>query len=118
MYSSNHASRTGIAQANTKNSMESKFANCRINAIKEHLYSGLKEAGVILSLKNGKYYGLNEVGRSIWSAVQTPATIEEIKTAIMQEYDVDEATCYREINNFLEKMSKEELVEIQYEKGF
>lgn len=88
----------------------------KVAAIKDHLYSELKDEGVVLSLKNGKYYGLNEVGRSIWKAIQSPATVIEIQNALMDEYEIDEATCRNEVLAFLKQMSLEELVEVQDEK--
>lgn len=95
---------------------EAVFSVCRFSAIKDHLYSELKDEGVVLSLKNGKYYGLNEVGRSIWKSIQSPVTVAEIQTAIIDEYEIDEETCREEVINFLRQMAKEELVEVQDEK--
>lgn len=83
----------------------------RYQAIKEHLLSELNEEAVILSLKNGKYYGLNSVGFTIWTNVQEAATLSEIEAAVMNDYDVDEETCRREVSLFLEEMLREELVE-------
>lgn len=89
---------------------------CSITAIKDHLYSELKDEGVVLSLKNGKYYGLNEVGRSIWKTIQSPVTVSEIQTALMEEYEIDETKCREEVITFLKQMAEEELLEIQNEK--
>lgn len=89
----------------------------RFEATKDHLYSEIKEEGVILSLKNGKYYGVNPVGASIWQAIQSPANLPEIQAAVTREYDVDEETCRQEILTFLEQMVNEELVEVSNEKG-
>ncbi len=91
---------------------EHKSANNRFLAIKDHLYTSLKEEGVILSLKNGKYYGVNSVGACIWTAIQNPVTFKEIQSAVMQEYEVEREVCEKEITSFLQKMKEEELVEI------
>lgn len=96
---------------------EQKLTGSRFVAIKDHLYTDLKEEGVILSLKNGKYYGVNGVGACIWTAIQTPVTFEEIQSAVMQEYDVDQKVCYEEVLSFLQKMEEEELVEVLDEKA-
>ena len=83
----------------------------RYRAIKEHLFSELSEEAVILSLKNGKYYGLNSVAVVVWRNVQDAATLDEIEAAVMTEYDVDEETCRNEVVSFLETMLNEELIE-------
>lgn len=90
----------------------------RYRAIKEHLLSELNEEAVILSLKNGKYYGLNSVGFTIWTNIQEAATLSEIETAVMNEYDVDEETCRRAVSLFLEQMAGEQLVEIVDDPSF
>lgn len=84
----------------------------RFHSIKEHLFSQLNDEGVILSLKNGKYYGLNAVGVSVWTAVQNSTTLDEIESAIMLEYEVDRETCRREVTSFLDRMIAEELINI------
>ena len=81
-------------------------------AIKEHLFSNLNDEAVILSLKNGKYYGLNGVGGSIWATIQEGRTLEQIESIILSEYDVDPPTCRAEIETFLATMLAEELIEI------
>jgi hypothetical protein len=101
----------------TRNLNELVLPNNRFQAIKDHLYSEIKEEGVILSLKNGKYYGVNPVGASIWKAIQSPATLPEIQAAVTREYDVDEETCRQEVLRFLEQMVNEELLEVLNEKG-
>ncbi len=103
-------------QTNIRNLDELALTNNRFEAIKDHLYSEIKGEGVILSLKNGKYYGVNPVGISIWQAIQSPATLPEIETAVSREYDVDQETCRQEVLTFLEQMVNEELVEVLNEK--
>ena len=95
-----------LSHNSTQNSSRQHFV-----AIKEHLFSNLNDEAVILSLKNGKYYGLNAVGGSIWGAIQERRTLEQIETIIMSEYDVDSATCRNEVRTFLETMLAEELIE-------
>ena len=100
----------------SRNLDELVLPNNRFEAIKDHLYSEIKEEGVILSLRNGKYYGVNPVGVTIWQAIQSPATLTQIQAAVTREYDVDEETCRREVLTFLEQMVNEELVEVLNEK--
>ena len=83
----------------------------RYQAIKEHLFSQLNDEGVILSLSNGKYYGLNSVGVAVWISILEGATLAEIEAAVMREYDVDEDTCRREVASFLQEMLTEDLIE-------
>lgn len=108
MYDSNiHASPYDL----TTPRVDSSSKTDRFQAIKEHLFSELNDEAVILSLKNGKYYGLNSVGVTVWKNVQEASTLAEIEAAVLNEYDVDEETCRRGVLLFLEKMVNEKLVE-------
>lgn len=82
----------------------------RYQAIKEHLCCELNGEAVILSLKNGKYYGLNPVASRIWELIQTPLSTDEIQNAILREYEVESEMCEQEVSFFLKQMADEELI--------
>lgn len=84
----------------------------KYKAVTEHLSCDLNGEAVVLNMKNGKYYGLNPVGSSIWSAIQDPLTLDDIKYAVLEEFEIDEVTCGKEVKLFLEEMTKEDLLEI------
>lgn len=44
---------------------------------------------IILDLKGGAYYGLDAVGASVWSLIQEPKTLGEIRNVILEEYEVE-----------------------------
>lgn len=88
----------------------------RYQAIKEHLCCELNGEAVILSLKNGKYYGLNPVASRIWELIQTPLSPIEIQNAILIEYDVESELCNQAVSTFLKQMEAEGLIEITDEK--
>lgn len=108
---------SGVSYDMTSPNIISTSDSCRFQAIKEHLFSELRDEAVILSLENGIYYGLNAVGVSIWKAIQAPATIQDIETAVMQEYDVTHETLHEEVLSFLKKMADEKLIEIVHEES-
>lgn len=49
---------------------------------------------------------LNEVGVSLWNLLQKDVTFEALVTAILGEYEVDEATAREDIQEFLESLKK------------
>jgi hypothetical protein len=67
---------------------------------------------VILDLKSGTYYGLDVLGARVWSLIEQPASVVSIRDAIVADYDVDNATCERDILVFLQQMQEAGLVEI------
>lgn len=103
---------TGFGEETKLSTPSDSAITCRFAAIKEHLYSDLNGEAVILSMKNGKYYGLNGVGRTIWTALKEPTSLEAIRARVMSEYEVDEDICRREVLSFLQKMLGEGLIEV------
>lgn len=98
----------------TASSRKSSPSTARYKVISEHLCCDLNGEAVILSLKNGKYYGLNSVGSRIWELIQTPMSADEIESALLSEYEVDRDECRREVSEFLKEMKAQELIEVVY----
>jgi len=67
----------------------------------------------MLDMKEGVYYGLNEMGTIIWELIQQPITIQTIINTIMGEYEVDEETCFSDLVELIDQMSKNGLVEVK-----
>lgn len=91
---------------------ESRSTTVLYQADSEHLCCDLNGESVVLSLKNGKYYGLNSIGAIIWELLQKPVTISKIERKILSEYEVEKRECSREVENFIAQMKDEGLVEI------
>jgi coenzyme PQQ synthesis protein D (PqqD) len=73
----------------------------------------LDDRTAILALKTGVYYTLNETGSRIWSLIQKPCSIAELRQAMVREYVVNESASERDLFEFLEKMISEDLVELR-----
>ncbi len=67
----------------------------------------------ILNLKSGVYYTLDPVGARIWSLLQKPLTVSQIRAAILQEYDVEPARCLADLLALLTRFAEEGLIEIR-----
>ena len=44
---------------------------------------------VLLSLENGKYFGLNATGQAIWELIATPISIAQIGQALQARFEFD-----------------------------
>src|SRR5262249_26432086 len=67
--------------------------NSIVVASREQLSSDLGGEAVILGLKSGVYYGLNTVGARIWSLIQEPRTVEDLRNTILSEYQIESERC-------------------------
>ena len=84
-------------------------------ATKEQVSSDLGQEAVILDLKSGVYYGLNDVGTRIWNLIQEPRTLNEIRDAIVKEYEVEPECCEHELLTLLQELSNAGLIEVRDE---
>jgi hypothetical protein len=82
-------------------------------AIKDQLSADLKGEAVILNCNNGVYYGLNEVGNSIWAFVQEPRQVAEITAKIESEFDVAPDVCERDVVALLSQLADAGLIEVR-----
>jgi hypothetical protein len=89
--------------------------NSTVVASKGPVSSELAGEIVILDLKSGTYYGLNEVGARIWELIQEPRTVGQIRNVIVTEYDVGTDQCEQDIVLLLQEMVAKGLVEITNE---
>lgn len=53
---------------------------------------------------------VNEVGMFIWNMLQNEVTFEEIVQGILKEYDVEEEIAREDIQEFLEKLVKADIL--------
>lgn len=82
-------------------------------ATPEQVSSDLAGESVILNLKTGMYFGLNEVGASVWNLLQQPRSVTDICTQILDEYEVDSEQCERDVLTLLNELIESDLIEIK-----
>jgi hypothetical protein len=68
---------------------------------------------VVLNLRDGVYYGLEDVGARIWKLMQNPVSVTAIREALLAEYDVEPARCEQAICTLLAQLVDKGLVAIQ-----
>ena len=82
-------------------------------AAKDQASSDLGGEVAILDLKAGVYYGLDAVGGRIWSLIQEPRTVNEIRDILLEEYEVEPEHCERDLLALLRRLADEGLVEVR-----
>jgi len=83
-----------------------------VSAAPEQVSCPLGEEAAILNLKNTVYYGLNPVGARVWSLLQKPRSVGELRDALLEEYDVEAEQCERDLLDLLETMRGEGLIQV------
>ncbi len=72
---------------------------------------------VILSLEDGVYYGLEDVGARIWSLLQRPVTVSALRDALVEEFDVEPDRCGRDLAALLRDLAARGLIEVRERGG-
>jgi len=65
-----------------------------------------------MDIEKGAFFGLDAVGRAIWRLAQAPATVGEIRDALVREYRVAPEDCLRDLVDFLGCLCQRGLVKI------
>jgi hypothetical protein len=66
---------------------------------------------VVLSLRNGEYFGLNDVGTAIWRVIQEPCTVAELRDRLLEQYSgIGSEECENEVLKFLRRAVTLELI--------
>jgi len=73
----------------------------------------LGDESAILNMKNSVYYGVNPVGATVWKLLKEAKTVGQIRDAILNEYEVDEVRCEKDLFALLEEMRSEGLIEVR-----
>jgi hypothetical protein len=79
----------------------------------EQMSGSIDAQAVLLSIDNGKYYSMNEMGTRIWGQIQTPVQVDALVQHLLSEFDVDRLSCESDVLIFLQRLLAEHLVQIQ-----
>jgi hypothetical protein len=83
-----------------------------LKVTEEHISSKLGDGMVMLGLKSGFYYSLNQCGAKIWELLQVPRQVGEIVAALENLYEVDSTRLLQDVLLVLRDMLGRGLVEI------
>ncbi len=82
-------------------------------ATPEQVSCALGDEAAILNMKNSVYYGMNPVGTRVWNMLGEPRSVEQLRDALLNEYEVEPARCEQDLLQLLEKMRTEGLIEVR-----
>ena len=82
-------------------------------ATKDQVSCDLVGEAVILHLRSGVYYGLNQVGARVWELIQEPRTVDYVLNRLLEEYDVEPGRCEADLMALLSDLSCHDLLTIE-----
>ena len=91
--------------------MQISFSD-RVTVPDDVLVSRLQEESVILNLDSERYYGLDDVGTRVLSALTNSDSIEAAYQSLLAEYDVDENVLRQDLLALVESLVQQGIVKI------
>lgn len=69
----------------------------KVRRIERVPFSQLDDECLAIDVASSSLYSLNETGRRVWDALVVPAAVSDVVGELVAVFDVDEATCEREV---------------------
>ncbi len=76
------------------------------------LYNDLQGEIVILSPKDGVYFGLDPVGTRAWQLIQHHGRLEAVRDAMLKEYEVFAERLWEDLQDLVSSLLDNGLVEV------
>jgi hypothetical protein len=81
-------------------------------AVQDQVSSVVDGEAVILGLTSGVYYGLDPVGTRIWELIKEPASVAQVRDALLAEYEVEPERCEADLLELLQRLLDEGMIEV------
>ena len=69
----------------------------------------------MVSIASGHYYGVSDVAREIWDAIERPKRVADLVNDLTATYNVDSCSCEEQTLSFLEALHGEGLLQVKDE---
>ena len=68
---------------------------------------------IMVSIPTGHYYGVSDVAREIWDAIEQPKKISDLVNDLTASYRIDRLSCEEQTLSFLEALLDEGLLQVK-----
>ena len=87
--------------------------NCIVQRDPDIIAAEADQDLVMVSIANGFYYGVSDVARNIWQAIEHPKKISDLIDDLTSSYNVDRSSCEEQTLSFLEDLLIERLLQVK-----
>jgi hypothetical protein len=78
--------------------------SCRIAADPEVVACPFGDGLALLDLRSGQYFTTNSVGSFVWSRIEHPTSVADLRQEMERHYDVAAEQCARDLDALLRGM--------------
>lgn len=85
----------------------------RVEIARGVVYREVGGEAVLLDLGSQRYFSLDEVGTRMWELLAEHGSTDEARRRLAAEYEVDEATLARDLDELIGRLAAEGLVRVR-----
>src|ERR1700751_5339573 len=67
---------------------------------------------VMMSIEQGRYFGLDDIGSDIWKRIESPCSFASLIDGLAADYEADRATIAADVQNLLGRMAEQDVVRL------
>ena len=67
---------------------------------------------VMMSIEQGQYFGLDDIGSDIWQRIEPPCSFAALIDGLAVDYDADRATILADVHSLLLRMAEQDVVRL------
>ena len=67
---------------------------------------------VMMSIEQGRYFGLDDIGSDIWKRIESPCSFAALIDRLIADYDADRATIAADVQALLGRMAAQDVVRL------
>lgn len=76
----------------------------------EVVFTELDDGAVLLDMKKGLYYSLNDVGSEIWGSIEPSADTDDVAQTLTRSFDVEGRDASLAVETFVDRLRQADLV--------
>ena len=67
---------------------------------------------VMMSIEQGRYFGLDDIGSDIWNRLEQPCSFATLVDRLVADYEADRATIAADVEALLGRMAEQDVVRL------
>jgi hypothetical protein len=67
---------------------------------------------VMMSIEQGRYFGLDDIGSDIWKRLEQPCSFSALVDALAADYDAERGTIASDVTALLTRMAEQDVVRL------
>jgi PqqD family protein of HPr-rel-A system len=67
---------------------------------------------ILMHVSSGQIFGMDEAAREIWKLLVEPITFAKLIETLLQQFEIDQATCEKDVLAFLAELENRGLIKI------